>query len=210
MAALEARSWTEQELRQLILADVQSGETYQAVATAIGSIVAETYATFEAQASQITIQERQVQTNADESNVAKLSMTAEVNALQTKLQDTVKFVEGVPDTVPSLDSRLEAITTWLAASQLSDVAKNLSTLQGHHDTLQEHVGRRLRELSSEISINSTRSAASADFGGFSGPRADKDRNVFDPRDYKLTDLGPKPTAAGHRPSWRTPRSRRAQ
>ena len=120
MAAHEARSWSEQELRQLILAEMQSGETYQAVATAIGSIVAETYATFKAQASQITIQECQVKTNADEigrvledcrtfvqqtrdeSNAAKLSMTAEVNALQTKLQDIVKFVEGVPETMSSL------------------------------------------------------------------------------------------------------------
>ena len=104
------------------------------MATAIGSIVADTYATFEAQASQITIQDRQVETNADEigcvledyctfvqqtrdeGNAAKTSMTPEVNALQAKLQDIVKFVEGVPDTVSSLDSRLEAITTWLAAN----------------------------------------------------------------------------------------------
>ena len=107
MAALEARSWSDQQVCQLILAEVRSVETYQAVATAIGNIVAETYATFEAQVSQITIQERQVKTNADEigsvleecrtfvqqtrdeSNTAKLSMTAEVNTLQTKLQDIV-------------------------------------------------------------------------------------------------------------------------
>ena len=150
------------------------------MATAIGSIVAATYATFEAQVSQITIQERQVKTNADEigrvledcrtfvqqtrdeSNAAKLSMTAEVNALQTKLQDIVQFVEGVPDTMSSLNSHLEAITTWLAANQLSDVAKNLSVLQSGHDTLQENDDRRLRELSAEFA--SARAAAGADFG----------------------------------------------
>ena len=120
-------------------------------------------------------------------------MAHEVDALQTKFQDVVRFVEGVPDTVRTFDARLDAITTWLPANQLSDVARNLSDLQGHHDTLQENIDRRLRELIAEISI--TRSAAGADFGGFSGPRAERDRNVFDPRDYKLTDLGPKPIAA---------------
>ena len=99
MAALEARSWSEQEIRQLIIAEAQSGKTYQAVATAIGNIVSKTYATFEAQASQILVQERQVKTNADEigrvledcrafvqqtqsdTNAAKLAMTLEVEAL---------------------------------------------------------------------------------------------------------------------------------
>ena len=93
----------------------------------------------------------------------------------------------------SLDAKLQSITMWLSANQLTDVAGNLSNLQGHRDTFQANADRRLRELSAEISI--TRSAAGADFGGFSGPSAEKDRNVFDPRDSKLTDLGHKPTTA---------------
>ena len=114
MAALEARSWSEQELHRLIFAEVQSGETYQAVATASGSIVAELYSTSEARASRITIQERQVKTHADEigrvledrrtfvqqtrdeSEAAKLAMTAEANSLQADLQDIVRLVEGKP------------------------------------------------------------------------------------------------------------------
>ena len=78
---------------------MRSGETYQAVATAIGNIVAETYATFEAWASQITVQARQDKTNADEigrvladcrafvqqardkSLAAKIQLTLEVDAL---------------------------------------------------------------------------------------------------------------------------------
>ena len=77
-------------------------------------------------------------------------MIAEANSLQAKLQDVVRFLEGVPDTVASLDTRLEAITTWLAANQLSDVASKLPGLQGCHDTLQENVDRRLRELTAEF------------------------------------------------------------
>ena len=74
-------------------------------------------------------------------------MTQEVDALQTKFRDVVRFVEGVPDKVSTLDTKLESITTWLPQTQLADFSTNLATLQGHHDTLQESVDRRLRELS---------------------------------------------------------------
>ena len=54
-----------------------------------------------------------VQQTRDESFAAKLHFIQEVEALQTKFQDIVKFVEGVPDTVSSLDARLGAITSWI-------------------------------------------------------------------------------------------------
>ena len=61
------------------------------------------------------------QTQSD-TNEQKQSMTAEVNSLQTKIQDIVKFVEKVPDTVSGLDSRLEAITAWMAANEIDGMS----------------------------------------------------------------------------------------
>ena len=67
-----------------------------------------------------------VQQTRDESLVAKLQLTQEVDALRTKFQEIVRLTEGVPDTVSSLDDWLEAITTWRSGNQLTDVARNLS------------------------------------------------------------------------------------
>ena len=100
---------------------------------------------------------------------------------------------------PILDAKLEAITNWLAQNQLVDVSANLSTLQSHNDTLQENVDRRLRELSAEITI--TRSAVGSGSVGFSEPRPEKDRNVFDPQDYKLGPVEAKPSL-GKWKKWR--------
>ena len=97
MAAAVDRGLSDHDICQLILAEAQSGETYQPIATGIGNLVSEMYTTFETQASQITIQERKVKENADEigrvlddcrtfvqqtreeANVAKASMVLEVS-----------------------------------------------------------------------------------------------------------------------------------
>ena len=163
--------WTERELRDLVQMEVSTGQTMQALNAAIssGELTAGMQAIATSANSQVTLRAAQVKANADKigrvlgdcctfeqqtrdkSNAAKLLLTQEVDALQTKFHDIVKFVEGVPDTLSSLDAKLEAITTWLSANQLTDVASNLSVLQATHDTLQENVDRRLRELTAKIS-----------------------------------------------------------
>ena len=187
-------------MRDLIAIEMSTGNMMRVLNSAIlsGELTADVQAIATTTNSQVTLLAAQVNTNAEEisrvladcrtfvqqtreeSLAAKLQPTQEVDALQTKFQDIVKFVEGVPDTVSSLDSMLEAILTWLSANQLTDVAGNLSVLQATHDSLQENVDRRLRELTTDLA--STRATAGADFGDFGGPPAQgqKDRNVFDP------------------------------
>ena len=101
---------------------------------------------------------------------------------------SVQFVDGVPDKVTGLNTKLEAITNWLAQNQLVDTASNLAALQVKHDTMQENADRRFRELAAETQrlsteISVTRSAVgSGSGGGGSGtPYTEKDRNVFDVR-----------------------------
>ena len=45
---------------------------------------------------------------------------------------------GVPNTVSSLDARLVAITTWLEANPLENVAASLTHLQENNETLRSH------------------------------------------------------------------------
>ena len=125
----------------------------------------------------------------------KAEMTLQVDALHTKMQDIVRFVDGMPDTLSSLKDRLEVVTGWLSANQLESLPDNLRLLQMNHTELEANTDRRIRELSAEVSA-----AQSTGYTGFLGgtnttPQATRDRNVFDPRDYKLAELGPKPTVA---------------
>ena len=91
---------------------------------AVREIAASVYAGLDTQAAQIAHQQHAIagqqeaitriladcrafvaQTHT-ETNAAKSEMAAEVDSLQTKLQDIVKLVECVPDMVASLDARL--------------------------------------------------------------------------------------------------------
>ena len=101
----------------------------------------------------------------------------------------------MPDTLTSLKDSLEVVTSWLSANKLESLPANLQLLQRNHDELEANTDRRLRELSAEVSA-----APSSGYTGFLGgtnstPQATKDRNVFDPRDYKLAERGRKPTVA---------------
>ena len=152
---MAAREWAEAELRDLIAMEVSAGNTMRVLNQAIssGEFTTAVQAIASAAGSQVAMLATQAKSNADEinrvladcrvfveqslveSDAAKLTLTQEVDALQTKFRDVVRFVEGVPDKVSSLDTKLESITTWLAQSQLADVATKLSTLQSQHDTL---------------------------------------------------------------------------
>ena len=63
------------------------------------------------------------------------------------------------------------------------------------DEIQAHAAQRFGELISEISVTRSAVGVSAGAGGPGSPWVEKDRNVFDVRDYKLSDLGVKPTTA---------------
>ena len=112
----------------------------------------------------------------------KAEMTLQVDALHTKMQEFVRFVDGMPDTLASLKDRLKVVTSWLLANQPESLPDNLRLLQMNHTELEANTGRRLRELSAEVSV-----AQSTGYTWFLGgtnttPQATRDRNVFDPRD----------------------------
>ena len=115
-----------------------------------------------------------------QADAQKAEMTLQVEALHSKMQDIVKFVDGMPDTLTSLKDRLEVVTSWLSANQLQSLPENVRVLQGLHTELEANTDRRLRELSAEVSA-----AQSTGYTGFLGgthstPQAAKDRNAFDP------------------------------
>ena len=133
MAANEQRSWSERELRDLIHMEVSTGQTMTvpnasieggSLNTAVSQIAASAFQGLETQASQIASQQTAIgsqqeaitniladcrafvaQTTA-ETNAAKAAMAAQVDPLQTKIQDIARFIAGAPDATSYLDARL--------------------------------------------------------------------------------------------------------
>ena len=64
-----------------------------------------------------------------QADAQKAEMILHVVALLTKMQDIIKFVDSVPDTVASLKDRLEGVTSWLSANHLESLPDNLRLLQ---------------------------------------------------------------------------------
>ena len=121
-------------------------------------------------------------------------MSGEVDSLNSKLQDVVKFIESNNTKASEVEEKLKVITTRMPENNLESVPARVTAAEAKTTELVSSFDQRLRELSNEISV--TRSAVgSSGSGGPGAPYAEKDRNVFDVRDYKLSDLGVKPTTA---------------
>ena len=58
---------------------------------------------------------------------AKADMSAEVDALNVKLQDVVNFMESSNTTVAQVDDKLKGITGWMRDSQLESVPPRMTT-----------------------------------------------------------------------------------
>ena len=116
--------------------------------------------------------------------------------MHEKQQAIVKFVEGVPDTVAALKANFDEVTGWLASSNLEGFGNRLAQIEVSHKELESGVDRWFGEIRAAAAA-----AGSVGAGGFTGanfqggPFAERDRNVFDPRDYKLAEFGTKPTMA---------------
>ena len=70
-------------------------------------------------------------------------MAAEVNVLQTKLQDVVKFVGDVPDTVAELQAKLDSISNWCSASHLDAMPITVGMIETTLAEFSSQTGRRL-------------------------------------------------------------------
>ena len=136
--------------------------------TEVRDIASSAYVGFETQASQIAHQQQAVagqheaitriladcppfvaQTHT-ETQAAMSEMNAEVDALHTKFQDVVKFIDGVPDTVALLDARLKGITTWISGNQLDNMPARVATTEAKSTGLEATFDQRCSELTSEI------------------------------------------------------------
>ena len=129
MAVQERRAWSERELRDLIQMEVSTGQTMSvfnasieggSLNIAVSQIAASAFQGFETQAFQIASQQTTIGSQQDaitsiladcrafvaqtttETNTAKAAMAAEVDSLQKKIQDIVRFIAGVSDTTRAL------------------------------------------------------------------------------------------------------------
>ena len=100
-------------------------------------------------------------------------------------------------TVKTLKTKLEKISTWCVSSQIGAVPAALRQLQTAQEKLTTNTDKRFRELTAELA--SAQAARGVSHGGFSdfqdSALQTPDRNVFDPRDYKLAPLDAKPSLA---------------
>jgi hypothetical protein len=108
----------------------------------------------------------------------------------------------VPDTVDKLeeklkkvDEKLEAVTDWCTSNSFDTVPVAVLNLQAKVNEIQVLAASRFSELAAEISVTRSAVGHGSGTGGQSSAWVEKDRNVFDVRDYKLSDLGAKPTGA---------------
>ena len=115
-------------------------------------------------------------------------------------------VQGLHDRQQEIATRVTQVTSWLATTkivgvaaqvaqtqaQVAQVKLNLQQAQLGFQEVESGLETKVRELSAAVA-----SACAGGFGTFQGAAASatRDRNVFDPRDYKLAELGPKPSVA---------------
>ena len=134
---MEARSWTEQELRTLILNEVTQSATVQSLNESVKSLADDTQSGFietmrnlEVQASRIVVQEREMKTMRDkesrifgdsqtfvtrveaEQNQARSKLLLECESLNIKQQSIVNYVESLQPQVDDLKSQMALVSDW--------------------------------------------------------------------------------------------------
>ena len=93
-----------------------------------------------------------------------------------------------------VDGKLRAVTDWCGSNRLDAVPVALTTLTAQVEQIQADAAERVGELTTEIAITRSAVGHGSGTGGQGSAWVEKDRNVFDVRDYKLENLGTKPTA----------------
>jgi hypothetical protein len=135
-----------------------------------------------------------VQQTRDEANSANAAMLLETQALHEKQQAIVKFVDGAPDTVAALKANLDEVTTFLSSSGVQAFNQRIAAVEVSYEELESGILRRVDEHFRSAAASTGPATTSQGFQG--APFAERDRNVFDIRDYKLADLPSKPSLSG--------------
>ena len=129
-------------------------------------------------------------------------MSAEVDALNVNLQDVAKFIESSNTTAAEVDAQLKVITAWMRDNNLESVPPRMTAAEAKTTELAANFGQRCRELTVGLEALQASAGPTGASSGFQGaPFAERDRNVFDNRDYKLADLQPQPSL-GKWKKWR--------
>ena len=141
-----------------------------------------------------------------EQNEARAKLLLECDSLNTKQQAIVDFMESLQPQVAHLKSQVTLVNDWFkdtAAGQATQRAGEVEVKVQVFDARVYAFERDMHQLNLNFeskmgALNASVAGLQAGAGNFgggqgAGPAATRDRNVFDPRDYKLADLGPKPT-----------------
>ena len=231
-ASNEIQEWSEASIRATILSEIQSGQAYTVLSEVIERIANETFKAFEAQASQITVQQRQIEStraetkddidkaNAEitqakdgiqktynELQALSASMKSEAEANHNKLQDIVQHINDVPgkikelqDMMNKVDAQGKDVQGW--SEQREGKFKEFATeRETAFDIHVAQIRSGLDQVNTEVQSRLNRMEYMGGQDGGSRGKGSGDRNVFDPRDYKLHDLGDTPTLAASR-KWR--------
>ena len=219
--------------RAIIYNEVTQGNTVQSLKESARSLIVETQTGFvetmrsiEVQASRIVVQEREMKTMRDEvsriledsqtfvsrveaeQKAARTKFLLECDALNTKQQSIVAYVELLHPHIVEIKREMTVVTDWFkdthagqATQRAGEVEAQVQTFDARVQVFERDMYQLNQSLESKLgALNATVSGLQAGVGNFgggqgagAGPAATRDRNVFDPRDYKLADFGPKPT-----------------
>ena len=87
-ASSDIQEWSEASIRATILSEIQSGQAYTVLSEVIERIANETFKAFEVQASQITVQQRQIETTRAETKDDIEKTRAEITLTKDGIQQT--------------------------------------------------------------------------------------------------------------------------
>jgi hypothetical protein len=145
----------------------------------------------------------QIQT---EQSDARAKLALEVDSSRAQQQSIVTFVESLQPQVDGLKVQIETVNSWFKDTEAGQAAQRVGEVETQIHSAQEKVTafeRDMYQLNATIDARfgaltatvSNLQTGTGNFGGFGAGKGggDRDRNVFDPRDYKIADLGSKPT-----------------
>ena len=99
MAASIEKEWSEDGIRATILSEIQSGQAYTVLSEVIERIANDTFKAFEAQASQITVQQRQIESTRAETKDDIEKTRAEITQTKDGIQKTYDELQALSASV---------------------------------------------------------------------------------------------------------------
>ena len=95
-------------------------------------------------------------------------MSAEVDALNVKLQDVVKFIEGSNTTAAEVDEQLRVIAAWMRDNNLESVPSMMTAAEAKATELAANFDQRCRELAVGLEALQASTSATGASSGFQG------------------------------------------